>query len=144
MKNIFKKIKNKFQRVGTAVKNATAKTTRVITAPFRKIAKTKAMQFVGKCMQPFIKVLKIPIVGHLVLACVMNILLESLSRHSLIKAIVFFAESPKVFFYNAFIIFVTLSLVLFAKRTVFATIFVCAVWIISAFANYTKCNDNAG
>lgn len=90
----------------------------------------------GKRLEPVGRIIKIPFVGYLLLACMLNLTLETLSRHSLIKAIVFVGKSPVVFMYNAFIIFVTLSLVLFAKRRVFATIFVCAIWIISAFANF--------
>lgn len=132
MKNIITGIKNRFQKVKSGCKQGIDK----LVTPFKKLAQTKAMQFLGKCMQPVIKVVKIPFVGYLLLACVLNLLLEVLSRHSFIKAFVFIAQSPMVFIYNAFIIFVTLSLVLFAKRRVFATVFVCAVWIISAFANF--------
>lgn len=82
------------------------------------------------------KIIRIPAVGFALLAIILNYFLEVLSRHSFIKPFVFIAHSPTVFFYNAFIIFVTLSLVMFAKRKVFATVFVCAVWIISAFANW--------
>lgn len=132
MKNFVKGIKNQFQKIKSTCKKGVDK----IAAPFKKLGQTKAMQFIGKCLKPIIKVVKIPFVGYLLLACIMNLLLEVLSRHSLVKAVAFIAESPTVFFYNAFIIFVTLSLVLFAKRRVFATVFVCAVWIISAFANF--------
>ena len=83
-----------------------------------------------------VKVISIPIIGHLLLALVLNFFLEILSRHSAAKAFSFIVKSPVVYLYNAFIIFVTLSLVQFAKRKVFATIFVCFVWILSAFANY--------
>ena len=90
----------------------------------------------NKVVQKFVKIVKIPVVGFALLALILNYFLEVLSRHSFIKPFVFIAHSPLVFLYNAFIIFVTLSLVLFAKRKVFATVFVCAVWIISAFANW--------
>lgn len=89
-----------------------------------------------KIKECILKIIRIPFVGYLLLACVMNYVLEVLSRHSFLKAFLFIKESPLVFLYNAFIIFVTLSLVLFAKRRVFATVFVCVMWIISAFANY--------
>lgn len=89
-----------------------------------------------KIKENIVRVIRIPFVGYLFLACLMNYILEVLSRHSFLKAFLFIKKSPTVFLYNAFIIFVTLSLVLFAKRRVFATVFVCAVWIISAFANY--------
>lgn len=90
----------------------------------------------SKKFQRVIKVVKIPAVGFSLLAILLNYVLEVLSRHSFIKPFIFIAHSPLVFLYNAFIIFVTLSLVLFAKRKVFATVFVCAMWIISAFANW--------
>lgn len=132
MKNFLGKIKNQFGKFKAGCKKCGEK----IAEPFKKLGQTKAMQFLAKCMQPVVKVIKIPFVGYLLLACVLNLFLETLSRHSLFKAFIFVTESPTVFFYNAFIIFVTLSLVLFAKRRVFATVFVCAIWIISAFANF--------
>ena len=132
MKNFVKSIECQFQKVKTVCKKAKDK----ILEPFVRLGKTKPMQFLGKCLEPVIKLIKIPFFGYLLLACAMNLLLEVLSRHSLAKALIFITESPTVFFYNAFIIFVTLSLVLFAKRRVFATVFVCAIWVISAFANF--------
>lgn len=90
----------------------------------------------SKKFQSLVKVVKIPAVGFALLAILLNYVLEVLSRHSFVKPFIFIAHSPLVFLYNAFIIFVTLSLVLFAKRKVFATVFVCAMWIISAFANW--------
>ncbi|MBO5088335.1 MAG: sulfatase-like hydrolase/transferase [Lachnospiraceae bacterium] len=132
MKNFIEKVKNQFDRIKTNCKKCGEK----IISPFKKLGQTKAMQFLGKCMKPIVKLVKIPFIGYLLLACALNLFLEVLSRHSLFKAFAFIAESPTVFFYNAFIIFVTLSLVLFAKRRVFATVFVCAIWIISAFANF--------
>jgi len=98
MKNLFKGIKNQFVKLKTGCKKYGEK----IAAPFKKIGQTKAMQFLGKCMKPIVK---IPFVGYLLLACALNLLLEVLSRHSLIKALAFIAESPTVFLYNAFIIF---------------------------------------
>jgi len=109
---------------------------RVFAKPAEKVKNVWNRLLAAKGMQKVIRVIKIPFIGYLLLALVLNVLLETLSRHSLVKAFGFIGESPLVFLYNAFIIFVTLSLVLFAKRKVFATIFVCAVWIISAFANW--------
>ncbi len=132
MKNFVEKIKKPFQKMKAACKKGTDK----VVAPFKKLGQTKPVQFLGKCLKPVIKVIKIPFFGYLLLACALNLLLEVLSRHSFVKAVTFISQSPTVFLYNAFIIFVTLSLVLFAKRRVFATVFVCAVWVISAFANF--------
>ncbi|MDE6760965.1 MAG: LTA synthase family protein [Lachnospiraceae bacterium] len=125
MKNLIKNISDKVN----TVKNGVRRVWKAAGAPFRKLAERKGIQTV-------IKVIRIPFVGYLLLACILNFVLEVLSRHSFIKAFNFIGESPLVFLYNAVIIFVTLSLVLFAKRKVFATIFVCAAWVISAFANW--------
>lgn len=118
------------------MKNRASKIKQVFVKPAGKVKNMWNKLLAAKGMQQVIKVIKIPFIGYLLLALVLNVFLETLSRHSLIKAFYFIGESPLVFLYNAFIIFVTLSLVLFAKRKVFATIFVCAVWIISAFANW--------
>lgn len=125
MKNIIKNICNKVNKV----REKTAKVCKVIGQPFHKLAERKGMRTV-------IRIVKIPFIGYLLLACILNFVLEVLSRHSFLKAFIFIGESPLVFLYNAVIIFVTLSLVLFAKRKVFATVFVCAAWVISAFANW--------
>ncbi|MBR1864912.1 MAG: LTA synthase family protein [Lachnospiraceae bacterium] len=125
MKNLFRNIKEKFLMVGAGIR----KGLHVMGTPFRKLRQTKGVKAV-------LRVIRIPIIGHLLLACILNFVLEILSRHSVGKAIAFVGKSPIVFLYNAFIIFVTLSLVQFAKRKVFATIFVSVIWIISAFANY--------
>lgn len=125
MKNLFRKLK---KGTGIVIKNL-KKGCQMAAVPFRKLVKTKPVK-------ALIKVIKIPFIGYLLLACILNFILEVLSRHSFTKAFAFIGESPMVFLYNAVIIFVTLSLVMFAKRKVFATVFVCVVWIISAFANY--------
>lgn len=125
MKNFLSKIKNGASKIKQAVAKPVGKVKNI----WNKLAATKGMQQI-------IRLIKIPFIGYLLLALILNLFLETLSRHSLIKAFIFIGESPLVYLYNAFIIFVTLSLVLFAKRKVFATVFVCAVWIISAFANW--------
>lgn len=132
MKNLFKKIKEVF----ISGKNAVKKGIYMVGTPFRKFAGTKPGRILNKGIQAVVKVVRIPFIGYLLLACILNFTMEVLSRHSVLKAFLFIKESPFVFIYNAFIIFLTLSLVLFAKRKVFATVFVCTVWIISAFANY--------
>lgn len=118
------------------IKNRASNIMRVFAKPAEKVKNVWNRLLAVKGIQKVIRVIKIPFIGYLLLALLLNVLLETLSRHSLVKAFGFISESPLVFLYNAFIIFVTLSLVLFAKRKVFATIFVCAVWIISAFANW--------
>ena len=132
MKNFFmnfkskiKDVARKFDPVTSKIKACKAK----IDGAVAKVTNTK----VGKKVVAF---LSIPFVRYFLLACLLNLFLETLSRHSLIKAFLFIGSSPLVYLYNVSIIFVTLSLVLFAKRKIFATVFVCALWIASAFANF--------
>lgn len=125
LKNKIKQVKEKWNPVNKKIKSGFD----TLKKPFIKVGNTK----VGRKVIGFIE---IPFVSYFFLACLLNLFLETLSRHSLLKAFVFIFHSPFVFLYNVSIIFVTLSLVLFAKRKVFATVFVCAVWIASAFANF--------
>lgn len=125
MRDLFKKIK---KYTGIVIGNV-KKGCRLVSVPFCRLMQTKPVKTIMKAV-------RIPFIGYLLLACILNFVLEVLSRHSFSKAFTFIGASPWVFFYNAAIIFVTLSLVMFAKRKVFATVFVCVVWIISAFANY--------
>ena len=132
MKNFFNTVNQKGNGLKGKIKSVKEKINRCfdrIKKPIAKIESTK----VGKKVIGF---LRLPFVRYFLLACLLNLFLETLSRHSLIKALVFVFHSPLVYLYNVSIIFVTLSLVLFAKRKIFATIFVCAVWIASAFANF--------
>ncbi|MGN0439063.1 MAG: sulfatase-like hydrolase/transferase [Lachnospiraceae bacterium] len=132
MKNFFNTLNQKVKAFKGKLKPVKEKINRSfdrIKNPIAKIENTK----VGKKVIGF---LRLPFVSYFLLACLLNLFLETLSRHSLIKAVVFIFHSPFVYLYNVSIIFVTLSLVLFAKRKIFATIFVCAVWIASAFANF--------
>lgn len=139
MKNFFNPLKEKIKLIKEKlrpmkeklrpVKEKAGACISTVKSPFVKAANTK----VGKKVTGFVK---IPFVSYFLLACLLNLILETLSRHSLLKAFVFIFHSPFVYLYNVSIIFVTLSLVLFAKRKVFATVFVCAVWIASAFANF--------
>ena len=53
------------------------------------------------------------------LAFLLNLIIESLGRQSLLQGFEFLLEDPKVFFYNVLLIFVTLSFSLMARRRIF-------------------------
>ncbi|MDE5778476.1 MAG: hypothetical protein K2I10_08265, partial [Lachnospiraceae bacterium] len=91
MKNFLKKIKNICLTAESSVKRLLG----ILAGPFVKLADTKVMR-------PIINVVKIPFIGYLLLACLLNYFLEVLSRHSFLKAFLFIGESPFVFVYNAF------------------------------------------
>ncbi|MDF2868677.1 MAG: hypothetical protein K0R05_252 [Anaerocolumna sp.] len=73
--------------------------------------------------------------GTLLSAFILEIILESLSRSSLIKALYFLWQEPLLFFLNLSIILLTLSITLFtAKRRFFFSI-VAGAWIIMGIVN---------
>lgn len=75
------------------------------------------------------------LVFHALLACIINFVIEAISRHSILEAWEYMTGSPYVFLYNAFMIFVTFSIVYLFKRRVFARIIISAVWLVLGIAN---------
>ena len=68
-------------------------------------------------------------------ACIINFTIEAISRHSLAAAWNYMTGTPLVFLYNAFMIFVTFSIVYLFKRRIFVRI------IISVIVDYPRnCN----
>ena len=72
---------------------------------------------------------------HALLACVINLAIEAISRHSLFEAWEYMTDSPSVFLYNAFMIFMTFSIVYLFKRRIFVRIIISALWMIIGIAN---------
>ena len=62
------------------------------------------------------------LVLHALWACIINFIIEALSRHSVGAACTYLTETPLVFFYNAFMIFMTFSIVYLFKRRIFTRI----------------------
>lgn len=69
------------------------------------------------------------------LACFLEIVIEIVSRHSLFEAWDFLTGAPIVFLYNAFLIFVTFSIVYLFKRRVFARILISVFWLFLGVCN---------
>ncbi len=76
-----------------------------------------------------------PILFFAVLSVLENLIIESISRHSLIKGFGHIAENPVVFFYNSLIIMLTLSFALLFRRRVFGVVLLSAPWIICGIVN---------
>ena len=95
----------------------------------RNSAFAKKMQPVWKWMN------RLSLLFHALLACVINFAIEAISRHSVFEAWDYMTETPVVFLYNAFMIFVTFSVVYLFRRRVFARIIVSVLWLILGVAN---------
>lgn len=72
---------------------------------------------------------------HYLLACVLNFLIEVVSRHSFSAAWVYLTGTPLVFLFNAFLIFATFSFVYLVRRRTFARIILSVFWLFLGTCN---------
>lgn len=89
----------------------------------------KIFSFFGKALDNH------PMIFFVFLSIAENFVIESLSRHSVIKGFMHAVESPTVFLYNALIIMLTLSVSLLFKRRVFGVVLMSAPWLICGLIN---------
>lgn len=75
------------------------------------------------------------LIFHALLACIINFVIEAISRHSVVAAWDYMTGTPMVFLYNAFMIFVTFSIVYLFKRRIFVRMIIGAIWVILGIAN---------
>ena len=90
----------------------------------------------AKKMQPVYRFMnRTSLIFHYLLACVLNFFIEVISRHSLFEAWDYMVGTPKVFLFNAFLIFATFSIVYLVKRRVFARILLSVFWLFLGACN---------
>lgn len=90
----------------------------------------------AKKMKPCYKIMnRFSLVFHALYACLINFVIEGISRHSAFEAWDFMVGSPMVFLYNSFMIFVTFSIVYLFKRRVFVRIIISVLWLALGIAN---------
>ena len=74
-------------------------------------------------------------VFHVLLAVLLNFIIEGISRHSGAEAWVYMTKSPWVFCYNTFLIFISFSLVYLVRRRTFARIIISVMWLSLGICN---------
>ena len=90
----------------------------------------------AKKLQPvYRKMNRISLLLHYLLACVLNFLIETISRHSFVDAWQYMTKAPMVFLFNAFLIFATFSIVYLVRRRVFARILISVFWLFIGVCN---------
>lgn len=90
----------------------------------------------AKKMQPVYAFMnRFSLIFHVLLACIINFVIEAISRHSVVAAWDYMTGTPMVFLYNAFMIFVTFSIVYLFKRRIFVRMIIGAIWVILGIAN---------
>jgi phosphoglycerol transferase MdoB-like AlkP superfamily enzyme len=82
------------------------------------------------------KIKKRPLVLTGCLALVLNFIVESLSRRSVYGCLKYMVNQPLLFFYNALIIMLTLSVALLTKKRIFFFALISILWLASGIANF--------
>lgn len=90
----------------------------------------------AKKMQPVYRWMnRLSLLLHALLACLINFGIEAISRHSAFRAWEYMTGTPLVFLYNAFMIFMTFSIVYLFRRRVFVRIIISVLWMVLGVAN---------
>ena len=76
-----------------------------------------------------------PMMSHMALAMFLCLMVETISRFSLVSALSFAAGHVGAFLYNSFIIFTSLSIVFLLKRRVLARVIIGSFWIFLGTVN---------
>ncbi len=129
IKGTFQKLKNLKGEDVKAYWKARKARREMILEKRRNSAFAKKMKPVYKNMN------RVSLLLHFVLACLINLAIECISRHSLFEGWDYMVESPWVFLYNAFLIFVTFSIVYLVRRRVFTRIIISVIWLAIGVCN---------
>lgn len=90
----------------------------------------------AKAMAPiYLWMNRFSLVLHFLLAGIINLTIEAISRHSLGKAWEYMTMTPWPFLFNTYMIFVTFLLVYIVKRRVFFRIIISVFWLIIGCVN---------
>lgn len=101
-----------------------------------RILEARRNSALAKKMQPVYAFMnRFSLIFHALLACIINFVIEAISRHSVVAAWDYMTGTPLVFLYNAFMIFVTFSIVYLFKRRIFVRMIIGAIWVILGIAN---------
>ena len=81
------------------------------------------------------KYLKNYVVLLFVTAIVLDLIIETLARHSLIQGVLFLVQSPLVSLCNVLLIFAVISLAMLFRRRVFAMCMLSLIWLALGIIN---------
>lgn len=76
-----------------------------------------------------------PLIFHIPIAILMNLYIETISRHSLIESMRFLIENPWVFALNCFIIYATYAVAMLFRRRRFWYVIISALWFALGTVN---------
>lgn len=73
---------------------------------------------------------------YMLVSVLLELVIESLNRKSLLAGVEYMAGSPLLFCFNSLIILLTLSFAMFFKREIFAFVSVSVVWLLFGIVNF--------
>ena len=84
-----------------------------------------------------VKSLKISLqVRFILLAVVVNLIVEMFSRHSILEGFAYMLTNPLCFIYGVILILFTMSFAVLVHRKVFALTLICGIWIIGGIVDF--------
>ena len=101
----------------------------------QKFFTKKEKQHSEKYLQTIAFLNKYSLVFHALLSCGLIFVIEWVSRRSFVSACTFVSAHTLAYFYNAFIIFASLTLVYLFRRRAFFRLFISAFWLILGIIN---------
>lgn len=78
---------------------------------------------------------KYSLIFLLLLSLMLNFFIEAISRHSLDLAYIFATDRWKVFVYNSYLIFTSLTLTYLFRKRIFVTMMISGLWLMGGIAN---------
>mgnify|MGYP004465107077 CR=1 FL=1 len=73
---------------------------------------------------------------YLILPVILDLIIESLNRKSLLAGVQYMVEKPSLFLFNVLIIILTLSIALFFKREIFVLSLISIIWLLFSVVNF--------
>lgn len=101
----------------------------------RIVEERRNSAFARKMQPVYLWMNRLSLLFHALLACVINFAIEAISRHSAIEVWSYMTETPLVFLYNAFMIFMTFTVVYLFKRRIFVRIIISVLWMALGVTN---------
>lgn len=99
------------------------------------LEKRKDSAFAKKMAPVYLWMNRLSFLLHFVLAFLLNLTIEVISRHSFMKAWNYMAGSPWTFLYNVYLTFITLLPVYLVKRRIFVRTVISLIWLILGVSN---------
>lgn len=129
-------IKGKIQKLRHLKKEDIKESFKSRKARRQRILEERRNSAFAKKMAPVYRMMnRFSLLFHALWAIVINFIIEAISRHSVFDAWAYMTETPLVFFYNAFMIFVTFSIVYLFRRRVFTRILLSVLWLTLGIIN---------